>query len=734
MPPLPTSKFFVRVGSLLFFLSSSLILAFAPSSRHQTRPRVIRQKLLLKNHHQPSRYFHGPSLLWVKPGEEAPGSGGEPSEEDGGEELTLKDDDWRAFRAKLVMGEKKGHSTASSAATTTSDDRSSSSSMTDPSTPSTADDDDWGDLDGIGSLFRGAFVEKTSTSKSPAVSPNADTSSSAAKTSSRNGGGDQSLADSTMTPLDPSQWAYDSGDVIEQGAVILGGVEQEFGFGLRQQYFHKAAILVLDHSSTFTKGILLNRPTDLTLEDDINPGTQWRVWFGGDVEGLKEKHPDIVCIHSLKNEKATKASIPVMKDIQWTTFANAKKLVKAGVASVSDFWCFVGYAGWGPGQLKGELDRSSWLMVATDSGTLLKELARQSEGADPRDAGLDTWTLLMQMIGRSETAKQYSGDFDDMMLKEWARKNLLSEAAGGGAGRQLRDPEEFNDNPELVEELLSRIESRSDPPLEGALVRASGADRSPFLLENQEFHKSVVLILKDEEAATVGVVLNRPSGQGVGIKVESVGSSGSTKTVNIPMRFGGPYNVQGEEPLLWLHCNAALREAKIGNPVGAHRSNGIYKCTANDVMKAVASGLADPYEFVCVSGVSVWPKVKEGTAQGMEGALELGDFELVPTASVDNVWTMLKKEHNILTRSTLRVNLALSEETWTVAKGAGDQETMNRRKITPLEPIKGLGENFDEEDDSMVFKSGYEVRRLSDDALRGWCATFLLGVHDYKRS
>jgi hypothetical protein len=56
-------------------------------------------------------------------------------------------------------------------------------------------------------------------------------------------------------------------------------------------------------------------------------------------------------------------------------------------------------------------------MVATDSQTLLQELSRQTAGADPRDAGLDTWTLLMNMIGKSDTADEYSGDFDDLILK-----------------------------------------------------------------------------------------------------------------------------------------------------------------------------------------------------------------------------------------------------------------------------------------------------------------------------
>eukprot|EP00536_Pseudo-nitzschia_multiseries_P017146 jgi/Psemu1/223926/e_gw1.1400.7.1 len=543
---------------------------------------------------------------------------------DDDDDIKLDDEDWRAFRAKLVMGEKNTNENG--------DDLASSDSP-------------------------------TSTS-----------------------------------------WAYDSGDVIEQGAVILGGIEQEFGFGLRQQYFHKTVILVLDHSPTFTKGIILNRPTDLTLEDDINPGLEWRVWFGGDVEGLQARHPDIVCLHSLRDDRATKASIPVMKDIRWTTFDNAKKLVKAGIASVSDFWVFVGYAGWGPGQLKGELERNSWYMAATDSQTLLKELARQAEGADPRDAGLETWAHLMNMIGRSETAKQYYVQFDDLMLKEWAFSNLLSESAGGGGGRQQRDPEQFNTNPELVEELLSLLENRSEPPIEGALVSASGVDRSPFLLQKQEFHKSVVLILKDDKLATVGVILNRVSTKGIDIQVNDL-KTGGKNVVTIPMRFGGPYSIQGEESLLWIHCSKALRKANIGHPIGDRESSGIWKCTTEDVMKAVGQGIAPPEEFLVVSGVSIWPKHK-GTEQGIQGELELGNFELVSESVRDGMWSVLLKQQVLLKKTNFIESLQLSEEAWS--------------------------QNFDEEDDSLVFKSDYKVSRLSDDALRGWCAVFLLGMTNFE--
>ena len=80
---------------------------------------------------------------------------------------------------------------------------------------------------------------------------------------------------------------------------------------------------------------------------------------------------------------------------------------------------FINNTGWGPSQLKGELDRGSWYMCSTDPGTLLQELAKQAKYSDPRDAGIDTWEMLMGMIGRGAAADDSVGGFGDLMLKEW---------------------------------------------------------------------------------------------------------------------------------------------------------------------------------------------------------------------------------------------------------------------------------------------------------------------------
>ena len=377
----------------------------------------------------------------------------------------------------------------------------------------------------------------------------------------------------------------------------------------------------------------------------------------------------------------------------------------------------------------GELERKSWYMVATDSQTLLQELARLGAGADPRDAGLDTWDLLMRMIGRAETADEYRGDFNDLVLKEWALCNLLSTEAGGGAGVKSRSPEGVSSSQELlqknpIEQLLGRVSaaSRGADVMEGTLVRASSVDRSPFLLENQEMHKSIILVISDDENISVGVILNRPASKGLDMQITDK-NAGKSKTVTLPLRYGGKYAVKGQETLLWLHCNPRLKAAEVGSEVG-HGRSGVYKCTSEQVTSAIGQGLAKPEDFLVISGVSIWTKGEGGLARGMQGEVECGKFEVIPQSRVADVWDALHKQ-DVLTKLNLVSSLAAAYEAWTKA---ADENSKTQEALDEIVPIGGLGEGFDEEDDTMVFKSDVKVSALSDDALRSWVATFLLGA------
>jgi hypothetical protein len=86
---------------------------------------------------------------------------------------------------------------------------------------------------------------------------------------------------------------------------------------------------VTDHiENVYTKGIILNRPTNLLLSDDdfvnadgsplegSSQDNKWKVWFGGEVNGILSDDPEIICLHSLDNEFADQESNVVMKGIK----------------------------------------------------------------------------------------------------------------------------------------------------------------------------------------------------------------------------------------------------------------------------------------------------------------------------------------------------------------------------------------------------------------------------------
>ena len=170
--------------------------------------------------------------------------------------------------------------------------------------------------------------------------------------------------------------------LIEQGTVLLAGTRMDFGFALRQQFFHKSVMLLIQHDDTFTKGIILNRPSALEVDG-------WRAWCGhgqvaegGLFVGAERKmgQLEINALHSLTGPEADKVSTRVIKGVSVTSLDGAKALVQAGFAQKNDFWVCVGYSGWAPGQLQMEAEkRDTWHLASADSGTLLAELLREAQ-------------------------------------------------------------------------------------------------------------------------------------------------------------------------------------------------------------------------------------------------------------------------------------------------------------------------------------------------------------------
>ena len=679
-------------------------------------------------------------------GEEG-GEGGGPSSEDDpiDSEEDGADGDWREFRARLVLSEGGGTSSSVPTAAANAASSSAASATTGGGARTDDDDDDRG---------------KTTTAAAAAARDDC-------VNENENDGRGRAGA-----PL--RRWAYETGDLIERGTIVVS-VPSSDAFlddvdSLESACYRKSIVLVLDVGNDYIRGIVLNRPTAICVgegmrfvrpgrgevyEDELGGclgddcelmgpggggGGRWKVWFGGEVGGPYSDRPRVVCLHSLSATAAADVSDPVLPGIHATTFESARSLVRSGCAVPSDFWLFCGICGWEKSAFYGEMHGEGlWHAVSADSGTILEELnmlrceEEEEEDAttncdvdrDPRNAGLNTWEMLMGKIGRSDEAQSTEDSFGDLMLREWATGTLsFSSSVGEEQQRSnmIMDPfpdplfEEDFDLSEYdpasamtMDGASSTSSSGKGPGMVGVMARASSATRSPYLLSDQGYHKSLILTLHDGDDYSEGILLNHVTSRS--LRLDLVG-----RTVVMPIRYGGPAYYfakdeeddedDGEMPTIYLHANESIRDAGVGVPIGKSR---LYKCTKEEVVSALRTGLGAIDDFIVVQGSSIWTKKGEHT--GILGDIEAGFFEIVPRPKVREIWDVLQQQDQ-LSAESLGSNMFLSRLAWDVARR--DADGTDGDGGTP------------EKDRIHVFGTDVDVATLADEAALRWVKVNLL--------
>lgn len=145
---------------------------------------------------------------------------------------------------------------------------------------------------------------------------------------------------------------------------------------LRDGIFDRSVILVTEHAATDgAGGFILNHPTGRTVGDflkssEFAPLRNLPVHAGGPVAGDQLTFSSFWW--SPKHGLRWSLRLPVAEAVDETH--RPGRVVRA----------FVGYSGWSPGQLEGELRRQSWLTTEPASGLLCQQ----------HDHGL--WTSLLQ--------------------------------------------------------------------------------------------------------------------------------------------------------------------------------------------------------------------------------------------------------------------------------------------------------------------------------------------------
>jgi len=120
-----------------------------------------------------------------------------------------------------------------------------------------------------------------------------------------------------------------------------------------EDFFHRAVVLVIEHSDEGAMGLVLNRPTETAVADAVDrlaplAGADDVVQLGGPVS------PESVIALGEFEEPAQAAQM-VVGDLGLVD-------PDAPDPDLRGLRVYAGYAGWGPGQLEGELDADAWIV------------------------------------------------------------------------------------------------------------------------------------------------------------------------------------------------------------------------------------------------------------------------------------------------------------------------------------------------------------------------------------
>jgi putative transcriptional regulator len=131
--------------------------------------------------------------------------------------------------------------------------------------------------------------------------------------------------------------------------------------------FHHTVVLVIEHSSEGAAGVVINRPTDTTIEriskEAFEEQYDWEkpIGLGGPVAG------PLMALH----QRADLADHEVLAGVYHTTDATKLTLLAHGRVEPSRF--LANYAGWGPGQLENEMAEASWLSLPATAESVFRD-------------------------------------------------------------------------------------------------------------------------------------------------------------------------------------------------------------------------------------------------------------------------------------------------------------------------------------------------------------------------
>lgn len=153
--------------------------------------------------------------------------------------------------------------------------------------------------------------------------------------------------------------------------------------------FFKTVVLLIEHNDTGAMGLVINRPSDVTIAQALAkhielPLDDSPVYYGGPVEP-----GGLIVLHDRADFAENEAVLP---GVYVPTSADVfEQVIRSAISepNKTTFRVYNGCSGWAPGQLEGELERGDWYLLPANSDLIFDE--------DP----YNVWEAAMDRVARN---------------------------------------------------------------------------------------------------------------------------------------------------------------------------------------------------------------------------------------------------------------------------------------------------------------------------------------------
>jgi putative transcriptional regulator len=128
---------------------------------------------------------------------------------------------------------------------------------------------------------------------------------------------------------------------------------------MRDPNFHRTIVLIIRDEDDGTMGLVLNRPLELTISEACEKAletpcnVEGYLHHGGPCDG------PLMVLHTGEAHGETSGNVKVCPGVWFSTDKDEiEHLLADGGVPLK---CFIGYSGWGEGQLDGEREAGAWL-------------------------------------------------------------------------------------------------------------------------------------------------------------------------------------------------------------------------------------------------------------------------------------------------------------------------------------------------------------------------------------